>query len=529
MVWSRGVGLRSLRAKMSLAALGGLVTTAVLTGLLLLTANTAGEVVGAARSTQERLRIYSHLLTAANKYQEIAYRNVRMPGGLSRPAVVDARTRVENLLADVRRLPSLNPREGETHQRIQEQGRAVLDHYARADLLVERVNERWRIEGQSAAMAEMDRISQPIFTFQDTLQSEIRRVDWQLASATANAQSLLKTASVAALFGLLVALVFSAAVLLLLQLRLRPGLSRLESGARAFGSGNLDHRIGLTGTDELARLSRGFDTMAKMIAQKQAQLRETQLGLEHAVIARTRELRKANEELSTVNQRRQAFLADISHELRTPLTIIRGETQVAMRLAEQPGFDPHEVFERILKQTRDLSRMVDDLFVIARARAGVLPLHLERLDLQRLARDLASDFETVASERGGSIRILEGPAVMADVDADRLRRALAALVENALTHCQKGVNIALRVHDGPDFATIAVQDDGPGMDFDHAHALFDRFRRGETRGEGAGLGLSLVRALAKAHGGHAVLEPNEGRGTRAIMRFPVPIRQERAA
>src|SRR5690606_32405342 len=122
----------------------------------------------------------------------------------------------------------------------------------------------------------------------------------------------------------------------------------------------------------------------------------------HAVIARTRELRKANEELSTVNQRRQAFLADISHELRTPLTIIRGETQVAMRLAEQPGFDPHEVFERILKQTRDLSRMVDDLFVIARARAGVLPLHLERLDLQRLARDLASDFETVASERGGS-------------------------------------------------------------------------------------------------------------------------------
>lgn len=528
MVRSKGVGLSSLRTKMSLAALGGLVTTAILTGLLLLTANTAEDVVGAARSTQERLRVYSHLLTAANKYQEIAYRNVRM-AGQDRSSVVDARTRLENLLAEARRLPPLSERENDTQWRIQQQGYAVLTHFDRADVLAARINEQWRTAGQTAAMAEMDRISQPIFAFQDTLQSEIRRVDWQLASATAKAQTLLQSASVAALVGLLVALVFSSAVLLLLQLRLRPGLVRLESGARAFGAGDLDHRIGLAGTDELAKLSQAFDAMAKMISQKQAQLRETQMGLEHAVIARTHELRRANEELSTVNERRRAFLADISHELRTPLTIIRGEAQVAMRVADQPGFDPHEVFERILNQTRDLSRMVDDLFIIARAQAGVLPLNLKVLDIRQLAEDLTHDFETVAAERGGSIRILDGPAVLAEVDADRLRRALAALIENALKHCQNGVNIALEAHDGPEFVTIAVRDDGPGINFNEADTLFERFRRGETRGEGAGLGLSLVSALVEAHGGFATLEPNGGRGTCAMMRFPSIVQQEKAA
>lgn len=528
-MWTRGFQLSSLRAKMSLAALGGLVTTAVLTSLLLLTADTAENVVGAARSTQERLRVYSHLLTAANKYQEISYQNVRKPGGLRRMPVIEARTRMENLLGEARRLPAADARERDMQWRIQEQGRAVLTHFDKADVLVAGVNQRWNEGGSRAAMAEIDRISQPIFALQATLQAEIRRVDWQLASATSSAQSLIQTASIAALIGLLVALAFSAAVLLLLQMRLRPGLRRLEEGAFAFRDGDLDHRIGLQGRDELARLSASFDTMAKTIAQKQGQLREIQFGLEQAVAARTSELREANDELSTVNDRRRAFLADISHELRTPLTIIRGETQVALRLAERPGFDPHEVFERILKQTRDLTRMVDDLFIIARAQAGVLPLKIERLDLQQLAVDIAGDFDTVATERGGSIKALPGPQAAVEMDRDRLRRALAALVENALKHCQPGVNIALEVQAGPQFATIAVCDDGPGVNFSEADELFERFRRGETRGEGSGLGLSLVSALVEAHGGQATLEPNLGGGTRAVMRFPVRVREEKAA
>lgn len=521
--------LTSLRSKMSVAALGGLITTTVLTGVLLLTADTADGVVGAARSTQERLRVYSHLATAANKYQEISYQAVRLPGGLNRVPVIEARTRMENLLAEARRLPALDERDRDVQWRIQEQGRAVLTHFDKADVLVASVNRRWNEGGAHAAMEEVDRVSQPIYALQATLQAEIRRVDWLLASATSSAQSLIHTASVAALLGLLVALAFSATVLLLLQLRLRPGLRRLEEGAVAFGQGDLDHRIGLHGKDELARLSNAFDNMAKTISQKQMELREIQLGLEQAVAERTSELRKANEELSTVNERRRAFLADISHELRTPLTIIRGETQVAMRIADRPGFDPHDVFERILKQTRDLSRMVDDLFIIARAQAGVLPLELERLDLQQLAVDIASDFDTVASERGGSIRALHGTEAIVHVDRDRLRRAMAALVENALKHCQPGVNIELKVHSGLRFVSVAVCDDGPGVNFGEADKLFERFRRGETRGEGSGLGLSLVSALAEAHGGQATLEPNPGGGTRAVMRFPVPRHEERAA
>src|SRR5690606_11728086 len=175
---------------------------------------------------------------------------------------------------------------------------------------------------------------------QDTLQGEIRRGDWTVAEATRSAQSLIRSAVVGALLGLAVALAFSFVVHLLLHLRLRPGLRRLEEGAQAFGAGQLAYRIRLAGEDELGRLAGAFDTMAETISNSQHELRAIQAGLEQAVAASTAELRQANAELSAADECRRAFLADVSHELRTPLTVIRGEAQVALRLVDNPSFDP---------------------------------------------------------------------------------------------------------------------------------------------------------------------------------------------
>ena len=517
-------GLReSLRARLGLAALAGLVTTAVLTGLLLLTADAASTVVGQARDTHERLRIYSHLLAAANTYQEVSYQGVRKPGGLGRREVVEARARLVGMLAAARQLPTIDGNDRETLWRIQEQGQRVLQHFARADVLVDRVDGKWRRGGTSAAMNEIARISQPIVALQNSLEAEIRRDEWTLGTATSQAQVLIRRANLAAMIGLALALTFSLAVLLQLHFRLRPGLRRLEQGAQAFGAGQFDHRIALSGHDELARLAQGFDAMARTLTEKRAQLHEVQVGLELAVASRTRALRLANAELSTLNERRRTFLADISHELRTPLTIIRGETEVALRLADRPGFDAHDVLERILAQTCDLTRMVNDLFLIGRAQAGVLPLELRPLDLRDIVTRIAGDFDIIAAQTGSAIRALPGAPLFAEVDADRLRRAIAALIENALKHCHAGVAITLQVEAGPQSAAIAVCDDGPGVDFARAGELFERFRRGESRGEGSGLGLSLVSALAEAHGGSARLEPNAGGGTRAVMELPLPV------
>ncbi len=511
----------SLRGRLSATALAGLTTTVVLTVLLLLTAWSASEVVATARLTHERVRVYTQLQDAARDYQRESYQGVREPGVAAQRKVVESRTRLENLLAEAARLPAIDERDRAVGARIARQGGIVVDHFRRADLLVASVDRVWQAQGSKAAMREVNRLTQPIYVFKETLNGEIRRGDWTVAAATRDAQSLIKSAVIASVVGLVLALVFSLAVQYLLQVRMRPALKRLEHGARAFGEGDLDHRVGLEGHDELAGLSRTFDSMAATIAEKQEALRKVRLGLEIAVAERTEELQLANAKLAATDERRRAFLADVSHELRTPLTIIRGEAQVALRTADRQGFDPHDPFERILQQTHDLSRLVDDLLLIAQAEAGRLPLDREVLDLRELGARLTCDFETLASEMGSSIEAVPGQAVFASVDRDRLRRALAALIENSLRHCPPGVRIMLEAHTGTEGVSIAVSDDGPGLDFGRANCLFERFRRGETRGEGSGLGLSLVHALVLAHGGRAELTPREGGGTVATLHFPL--------
>jgi two-component system OmpR family sensor kinase len=133
---------------------------------------------------------------------------------------------------------------------------------------------------------------------------------------------------------------------------------------------------------------------------------------------------------------------------------------------------------------------------------------------------VAGDFENLARENGGSIRARVQPGVVTPVDADRLRRALTALIENTMRHCQPGVNIVLEVEAREGSTVLAVCDDGPGIDPADAERLFERFRRGDSHGEGSGLGLSLVRALVEAHGGKARLEARVPCGTRAVIELP---------
>lgn len=524
----RRLPFASLRARLSATAMAGLTTTVVLTGLLLLTASSASQVAASARLMHEQVSVYTRIQDAARDYQGASYRSVRETGAPAQRKVIETRARLEALLARAARLPTLDRRDREAQALVVRQGRLLIEQYRHPDQLVAGVNRKWREEGSRAAMREVERLTQPMLALKGTLTREIERGDGRMATATDDAQRLIGLAVVASLAGLVLALALFALGEFLLRTRLRPGLRRLEAGAAAFGSGRLDHRIALGGRDELARLARAFDAMAATIEDKQQALREIQHGLERAVAERTEELQRANAKLAAADERRRAFLADVSHELRTPLTIIRGEAQVALRTADGP-FDSQESFARILEQTEDLSRMVNDLFLIALAEAGRLPLERKMLDLRELGARLAGDFETLALEMGGTIRALPGPPVFASVDSCRLRRALSALVENALRHCPRGVSIVVATRSTGDGVAISVSDDGPGLDFDKARELFERFRRGETRGEGSGLGLSLVHALVQAHGGRTELTARRGGGTVATMIFPLDAAQRVAA
>lgn len=515
------IGSYSLRRKLEAASWAGLITTAVLTGLLLFIASTASRVLNAARITHERVEIYTQLDRAVYDLQVVRYQQVRHASPQVDQSVLSGASKVQVLLREATALPASTVHDRAVALQIAEKGVAVQNYFAHLPLLMRQVDAKLREGGSGAAMRELKRVSTPVSALTETLQKEIRAGDTEVVQRTANAHKLISLAVGASLIGFVLAVGFSFTVYMLLHKRLRPGLVGLERGAQSFAQGNLDYRIWLPGSDELARLATAFNLMAQALADKQKTLKEAQIGLEQKVAVRTQQLQLANAKLSVADERRRAFLADVSHELRTPLTIIRGEAEVALRTAEHSNFDANDVFERILKQTRDLSRMVDDLFVIALAESGALPLERETLDLYDVASRVADDFGTLASEAGGSVSVLPGQRHFASIDPERVRRAIAALIENAMRHCQPAVKVEIEVQMMDGRPVVAVTDDGPGIDPSIASGLFERFRRGDTRGEGSGLGLSLVSALMEAHGGRAYLSAAPEGGTRAVLEFPV--------
>ncbi|WP_169053500.1 sensor histidine kinase [Alteraurantiacibacter aquimixticola] len=477
-------------------------------------------VIAVAQDTQDRVHTYNHLLKAVREYHNFSYRSVREDTPEAHQALGEAKRRFELAIEDASRLPVSNLREREVRASIATQSRGVLDHFRDAKSHVAQVDSVWQERGSRAALNEVSRIIAPILRLERVLEQEIRRGDIKLANAMSEARELNQLAIAASLVCLLLGALFLVAVIHLVHARLRPGLARLEEGATAIGAGRLDHRIRLEGGDELAALGSAFDLMADEIDKQQKRLQEIQRGLEAAVADRTSALKEANAKLSTADERRRNFLTDIGHELRTPLTIIRGETQVALRMIEHDDFDPHETFDMILCQTDHLRRMVADLFLIARAEVGELPLDKQEHDLAAMVRQTATDFDTLVRENGGTITAETAPVVTAMVDAERLHRALTALIDNALQHCQPGVDIVLEAKAEGETVELSVSDNGPGIPTEQSAILFGRFSRGVTRGKGSGLGLSLVSALAEAHGGHARIADREGGGTRVTMQLP---------
>jgi two-component system OmpR family sensor kinase len=196
-------------------------------------------------------------------------------------------------------------------------------------------------------------------------------------------------------------------------------------------------------------------------------------------------------------ERERGFVDDASHELRSPIAVLRGELELALRA---PG-DPAEVersLQAALGEAERLSRLADDLLVLARERAGSLVVRDDPVDLLDLA---ATESHRLAPALGLQVRIAGDPAVVRG-DADRLRQVIANLLHNSAAAGASTV----RVHIAPDraFATLEVADDGPGFPPALLNSAFQRFVRGDrarTRGSGAGLGLSIVRAIVVAHGG----------------------------
>ncbi len=250
---------------------------------------------------------------------------------------------------------------------------------------------------------------------------------------------------------------------------------------------------------------------------------KTEVGrLGGALNAMLGQIEAAFSERAASENRLRRFVADASHELRTPLTSIRGYAELFRSGAASRPEDLEKAMRRIEEEATRMGVMVDDLLLLARLDQG-RPLDRRPVDLAKVGRDAVDDAIAVEPDRPIDFQA-EGPAVVF-ADQGRLHQVTANLLANARVHTPPGTPVHVRVRTVNGSAVLEVADEGPGLSNDDAARVFERFYRTDpsrTRSHGgAGLGLSIVAAIAEAHGGRATVTSSPGHGAVFAVQLPL--------
>ena len=260
-------------------------------------------------------------------------------------------------------------------------------------------------------------------------------------------------------------------------------LQALARATRSIGESDLSERVDVRSSDEIGELGRTFNDMLERL------------------------------ELAFADQKE--FLADVGHELRTPITVIRGHL-------ETMGDDPVERREAtavIHEELERMGRLVDDLLLLARSDRPdfLLP---QPLDLDLLTQELLAKARTLGVRRWAVDEVGMG---LVHADPHRLTSAVMNLAQNAVRHTRGDQTIAIGSSLEEGLVRLWVRDEGEGVDPYEQERIFERFASDDSRsraGGGAGLGLSIVKAIAEAHGGAVELESTPGAGAKFTIVFP---------
>ena len=212
--------------------------------------------------------------------------------------------------------------------------------------------------------------------------------------------------------------------------------------------------------------------------------------------------------MATAFRQQRRFMADASHELRTPLATIQTAATVSLQKPTRPEEEYREALGVVTGQARRLRRLVDEMFTLARADAGHLPIRQEKLDLGEVLQDAARSASLLGGPRGVRVALEErDDEVPYEGDSELLVRMLQNLLDNAVRYSPDGGVVRLALAVGARELRVEVQDGGPGIPEEAQPRVFDRFFRvdeARSRG-GAGLGLAIARWVAEAHGGRLSL------------------------
>lgn len=283
--------------------------------------------------------------------------------------------------------------------------------------------------------------------------------------------------------GLLAVLALASAAAYAVAGRVLAPLRQAIDTARSIQETNLCSRIDVRGSDDVAELGRTFNAMLDR--------------LERAV------------------QSQRDFVSDAGHELRTPITIVRGHLEL---MTDDPD-DRRETLALVTDELDRMSRLVDDLLLLTKAERSDF-LQCRPVDTAEL---LAAVLAKVSALAPRTWTLGTTDRAWIDGDPQRLTQALTQLAQNATQHTDDGSAITLGCSYGGDHAWLWVQDDGEGIETEDQARIFERFARAAAarrRSDGSGLGLSIVQAIAEAHGGRVELDSRPGHGSTFALVLP---------
>lgn len=277
-------------------------------------------------------------------------------------------------------------------------------------------------------------------------------------------------------------------------------IAQITERARSISAHDLKEKLEVRGNDELSLLAQTLNETFDRLDMAFTALDEAYLHIKR-------------------------FSADASHELRTPLTSLRGEAEVALRQPRSQN-EYREALEHILKESVRMSKIVEDLMLLAQADAGEVIMDKAPLRLDHLIREVIESFLPLARQKDIEIATINIPVVKIIGDETYLFRLFANLIDNAVKYTPEGGLITISAKPKDQVVQVTVSDTGPGIAAEHLAHLTERFYRVDKARSrqmgGSGVGLSIVQWIAQSHQGTIEVESSPGNGSSFHVSLPTP-------
>ena len=320
----------------------------------------------------------------------------------------------------------------------------------------------------------------------------------------------------------LVSTLVALLVAIVLSTYLSRAVARLETGAHKIGRGELDHRIEISGRDELGELARAFNVMSQQLKVSRGKLEEARAVAEEA------------------NHAKSAFLANMSHELRTPMNAILGYTEMLLEDAEDLGQEESVPdLQKILAAGKHLLALINDVLDLSKIEAGKMTLFIEQISVRDLIDDVSTTIAPLVEKNRNEL-VIDAEDDVGEFSADetKVRQTLFNLLSNAAKFTEEGT-ITLRASSyekpaepgsrGGRRVLFAVADTGIGMSGEQMAKVFDEFTQADDsttrKYGGTGLGLSISKKFCRMMGGDITVESELGQGTTFVVDLPAAVEE----